>query len=77
LSEYNKNRKNPARYIDIWVKIANLRIFDKFIIMVIIVMFIYMMLSMGKFKDSVSTGGLRVGNTVATPVRMVGEVANA
>ena len=32
---------------------------------------------MGKFKTAVDTGALRVGNTIATPVRIVGEVANA
>lgn len=77
LSEYNKNRKNPARYIDIWVKIANLRIFDNLIKIVIIKVFIYMMPSMGKVKAAVTTGALRVGNTIATPVRRWGEVANA
>lgn len=32
---------------------------------------------MGKFKDAVNTGGLKVGNTVATPFRIVGEAGNA
>ncbi|MCX6824407.1 MAG: hypothetical protein NT085_04770 [candidate division SR1 bacterium] len=32
---------------------------------------------MGKFKNTVDTGALRVGNTIATPVRRGGEIANA
>jgi len=39
---------------------------------------VYLLLPpMGKFKNTLDTGALRVGNTIATPVRRWGEVGNA
>ncbi len=40
-------------------------------------MFICILSYMGKFKNTLDTGALRVGNTIATPVRRWGEIANA